>query len=156
MRVLTRHQRPCARILPMPHLMISLLLLALLAGCSEVPAETALRQQLQAIQEGIEEKQPGDVVELIAEEFATAKGQDKRWIQRTLTLQMLRKEKINILLSQINVSIHDPKNASATFNAVVTGGQGLIPDEGAIYRVTTNWRIYDNEWQLIYAEWDKL
>ena len=39
--------------------------------------------------------------------------------------------------------------------SLITGGQGLIPEQGAWYQIETEWRLQNDEWLLIYTNWKR-
>lgn len=133
------------------------LLLVMLLGCSEPEsAEAMVATKIEQIQQGIESKSADDVLDNIYDQFGTAKGQDKQWIKRTLAFYMLRHQAINTVITSIQVEVESIDSAKAQFNALLTGGEGLIPQRGALYRVQTDWRIEGGEWVLVYADWEKI
>lgn len=131
-------------------------LAALMLGCQPADSpETVIEQKIQQIENGIETKNADDVLDPFYEQFATAKGQDKKWIKRTLAFYMLRHQNIQVLITGLDVEIISPDRATARFNVLLTGGESLLPQQGSIYQVETDWRIEDGEWMLVYAKWQK-
>lgn len=126
----------------------------LLAGCSDSPVEEVIKTNIDNLAAAIEEKRPDDALDLIHDNFVSEKGQDKQWVKRTLIFHTIRHANIDLLLTNISVEQKDQQTATAEFHAIATGGQGLFPDEGSAYKVTTEWRL-DGDWQLVYAKWKK-
>ena len=140
-----------------PHkAMIGLLLLCgVLVACEKTPREQIISQNIDAIATGIEKKDPDSVLKHFSEHFSTASGQDKQWVKRFMLLQMMRQQTIHVVLTNIHIEARDDYITEASFNVLLTGGQGLIPQDGAIYQVETQWRLQNDDWLLNYASWHK-
>lgn len=134
---------------------ISGLALVLTGGCSQTPTEEAIRNNLEALETRIEEKKTAGALELFHSNFNTAKNFDKDWVKRTLLFHQVRHQNIEIVVTNVVVEPKDDYTAIARFNAVATGGQGLIPDQGALYKIETEWRKEGSDWLLIYAKWER-
>lgn len=137
------------------YLALLALQLSLLAGCSRTPAEEAIRQSLIDMAAALEARNSATIIEHLDENFRSEGahgGLDRRGVQRTLMLIFYRHRDISVTLTNIQVE-PDPVNrsrASATFNALTTGGDGgLLPTSGELYRVESEWRLVDGEWKLL-------
>lgn len=128
----------------------------LLQGCSDTPAQEQIKAHINQLADAIETKQPDEALALIHENFVSEKGQDKKWVKRTLLIHTIRHDKIQLVLSNIHVELKDPQTALATFHVIATGGKGLIPDQGSAYKMHTEWRTDSGDWRLVYTKWDKL
>lgn len=126
-----------------------------MTACSESPTEDILKSHIQTMEDAIETKRPKDALEFIHDNFHTDKSADKDWIKRTLLMYKLRHDNISITTSSISIDVKDEYTAIANFTALVAGGSGLIPKEGAIYQVQSEWRKEENDWQIVYAKWQK-
>lgn len=138
-----------------PAYLALLCLQLLLAGCSQTPTEEAIRTELESMAAAIEARQSGAVASRLHEDFiseGTHGGMDRRAVQRTLMAIFYRHQDISVTLTNIQVT-PDPVNrsrASATFNALTTGGDGgLLPSSGELYRVESEWQLVDDEWKLL-------
>ncbi len=139
----------------MKSLILLLLTAVLLAGCGQPDSpEQIIADNLAQLEEGIEQKDPDQVLDLIHENFSTRSGADKLWIKRTMAFYMIKHTKIEIVSSGLDIEMQ-PESANAGFSALVTGGAGLIPEQGAIYQVETEWRLQDGDWLLVYADWSR-
>ena len=143
-----KHSRAFAR----PFLIV--MGLAMLQACQPAGSPEALIEaQIKRIQAGIENKSPDDVLDPIHDEFGTAKGQDKKWLKRTMAFYMIRHEKITIVISGLDITLNSQDSARATFNVVSAGGESLIPQQAGLYKMDTDWRLENGDWQLVYAAW---
>lgn len=135
------------------------LIVMLLLSCGKSDStEQIIIANITALEEGIEQKDPDQVLELIHENFGTRAGTDKLWIKRTMAFYMLKHPNIEIVTSNLQIDLEpeqQPHTAHAHFSALVTGGEGLIPEQGALYQIETEWRLQGDQWQLVYADWQR-
>lgn len=128
----------------------------LISGCEKTPTVEAIRTHIDAMVDGIERKKPDDVLAYMHDDFSTPDGQDKQWAKRLMLFHMMRQHSINIVTSQLNITEQDEFSADAQFHVLLTGGEGLIPQQGALYQVNSQWRLQNGNWLLIHASWSKL
>ena len=126
-----------------------------LKGCSESPKEQIIRENLEKLEAAIEDKEPIKALGFIHPNFTSDKGADREWIKRTMALYSLRHDQINIIISNVLISAKDPHTMLAEFHALTTGGKGLLPEQGGLYQVHTQWRKEDGDWKLVYAKWKR-
>lgn len=123
-------------------------------GCSKATSpEGIISDNIERMEVGIEEKKSGDVIELLHRNFGTKSGHDTQWVKQLLAIYMFKHQNIGIVISGLEITV-DSTNAKAQFTALVTGGEGLIPRQGALYDLDTDWRLEDGEWHLVYAHWE--
>lgn len=127
-----------------------------LSACSKQPDEQILRSKLAAMAEAIEEKKPSDVMDQLHEDFFANDGIDKRAVRRMLALHFLRNKKIFVTIPKADVSLDSVYGDRATlhFAVLLTGAQGLIPDRGNLYNVTSHWIKDSDQWQLRRLHWE--
>lgn len=135
---------------------LALLCIILLAACAErPPAEQQIRNRIQAMQTDLAEGRARSFMAPVAEDFTAAtRGLDRRAAGLLLRREMLAHDRLTARLADLEVTLQGETRATATMHAVVTGGSGLIPDTGGWYRLTTGWRLDDDEWMLISARWE--
>ena len=132
---------------------VLLCLLPLACSDSRTP-EHIIIQNLEHLESGIEEKDPDQVLDPLHPNFGTRSGHDRLWIKRTLAFYMLKHTNIEIVASALAIEM-EADVAHARFNALVTGGEGLIPQQGAVYQVHTEWRLEGTDWLLVFADWER-
>lgn len=127
-----------------------------LAGCSDpTPDEEIIRGHLDYMAEALEEQNARRFMEPLAEDFtATTRDLDRRAARLLLRREMVARERIRARTSGLEIQFHGEDRATARFRAVLTGGSGIIPDDGRRYRVETGWRRAGGDWELISAEWE--
>jgi hypothetical protein len=128
----------------------------LLAGCTRTPPEQRLREQMAAMQQALEQRQPGAFMDGVAEEFGGNGGMDRAALQQMVRGQALVNANIGLTLGPAEVEVRGDR-ATVRFSAVATGGSGrFVPDRAQAWDVTSGWRDQDGHWRLYYAEWKPL
>ena len=124
----------------------------LLAACSREPPEAALRATIASMQQAAEKNDTDALFEPIAEDFAGSEGMDRKAFRRYVTLMSMRYKSIGVSLGPMDVKLFGDR-ATVKFTAALTGGAGLVPDQGQVYDVDTGWRLEGSDWKLISAKW---
>lgn len=135
-----------------------LTLALLLAGCSREPAVEQLLERADALETAIEDKQNNTAMAMLSEDFTTGNGQNRQDAQRLLLMYAMRHQKISVVRSQIEASLDSAyaDQAQITFVAIVTGGEGWLPERGRSYRVDSRWTFIEGEWYLNTLRWEPL
>jgi hypothetical protein len=133
------------------------LTLLLLTACSRPPAETQIHATLSDMAEAVEEADVSAFLAPIAEDFAGDTWQlDRRGARLLLMREMRAHERLRARLVDIQIEFPTADRATASFQAVLTGGSGLLPEDGGWYRVETGWRLDGGDWKLISAGWERV
>ena len=124
-------------------------------GCGEEPT---LEQQIIGVitemEELAEAGERGAFMEYVDEAFAGQHGTLLRMeFERFMVLQWNQHQRLYAQLFPISVRAEGPDLASAQFKALITGGRGLLPDQGEFYQFDTTWRRMDGDWRLLSADW---
>jgi len=134
---------------------VGAVLLLLATACSRAPEEQRLREVIAAMQAAAEAREPAAVVEHISDDFSGSGGLDREQLRRMLQIQMLRNQAIGVTLGPADVLV-DGDRATARFVALTTGGQGgWLPDSARAYRIVSEWRLEDDDWRLLRADWEQ-
>jgi hypothetical protein len=127
------------------------------AGCHRTPAEQAIRESIAAMQKAGEQHDSDALLAPLADDFIGTEDEgetfDRRSFGRYIRLVQMREGSIHATLGPITVTLQGTDRAIATFTAVLTGGAGLLPNDGQIEQISTGWRLDGREWKLISAEW---
>lgn len=142
----------------MPRLLLPLLMLLLITACSKEPAIEQLLARVDALEEAVEGRQVDTAMEMLTEDFSTAKGQNRKDAHRLLLFHTLRHQNISVIRSQTEVT---PDTAYADqalvrFNVILTGGEGLLPEQGRSYTVESRWIFDGSDWYLSSLQWESL
>jgi ketosteroid isomerase-like protein len=132
---------------------LSVLVLAgLVSACSRTPPEQALRQTIAGMQEAAERRDAAALKDTLAEDFIGPGGLDRQGLVRMAQAVYLQHQDIDAKLGPLEVEVRG-QAATVRFTAALTGGEGLLPDSAQVYDVNTEWRLQDDEWQLVRANW---
>lgn len=132
--------------------------LVLLAGCA-VPGsdEEQIRQRLDDMVQALADRNARAFLAPLAEDFgAETWNLDPRGVRLLLQREMRAHDRLRARLVDVSIQMHGTDRATAEFNAILTGGSGLIPHRGGWYRVSTGWRRDGNDWMMISASWEEV
>lgn len=125
-----------------------------LAACGGGSVEEQVRATIDAMETAAEAGKPFDFMAHVADDFQGRNGQMERQdFMRFMTLQINRHSRIRAQLFPVSVTDDGGNFATATFRVLVTGGGGLIPEEGQVYDVETTWTRDGGDWSLWRADW---
>jgi hypothetical protein len=134
---------------------MQLLLVLIPAACS--PALSVEQQVIVVIRDmeaRIEAGERRPFMEHVSAEFAGQNGAMTRDQLNALVLYQLHQhQRVHAQLFPIHVTSGIPGEAEARFSALLTGGPGWLPDNGQVYEFITRWRLQDDQWALISAQW---
>lgn len=143
--------------MPTRRLVLSQLLVVLgLAGaCSRDDPQAALEAAVQQLQDSLEAKNAGAVMDLLDEKFRAQDDLNREWAKRTMTLLFLRHANVKVVaLSRTSrIDPNAPHVATTEAQVVLGGAQGLIPEQVAPYAVKLQWRRDGKHWKLFALEW---
>lgn len=131
-----------------------LLCLLFVAACSRSPDEQALRETIDALETAGEERDVGDFMAHVAEDFTGNNSEfDRVGLDRLLRTVALRHQSISVVSSGIQIEMH-AERALVRMKILVSGGSGgPIPDSGQLFDTESAWRYVDGEWMLGSANW---
>lgn len=136
---------------------LALLFSLLLAGCgaSDDP-QAALEAAVQQLQDNIEAKRNGAVMDQLHADFRARQELDREWARRTMALLFLRHRNIRVIALGKNSWIDAAMSGKGHTEAQVglTGAEGLIPDSARHYGVRLEWWLEGDEWKLARLDWD--
>lgn len=133
-----------------------LLVPLLLAGCGKTDPQAALEAAVQQLQDNLEARKTGAVMDLLHPNFQAGEGMDREWAQRTMTLMFMRYANIKIIAVTRSSRIDSGSSQVGHTEAkvVVTGAQGLIPERAEPYAIQLQWRLDGGHWKLIELHWE--
>lgn len=129
----------------------------LLPGCGEdAPAEERIRERIEAMKTALVDEDVGDFMAPVAVDFAASNlNLDRDGVKLLLRREFIARENLRARTLDTDIRLVGEDRAVATFQAVVTGGSGLIPDDGEWLDMETGWRRDDDDWLLISASWQR-
>jgi hypothetical protein len=133
---------------------IGLLLISLASCAAPPPDEERIRAILDDMTKALAERDTRAVLEPLADDFYGETWElDDRALRLLLQREIRARQQLNARLFDVEIEILGDDRARATFQALLTGGSGLIPSDGRWFRVETGWRR-DDDWALISASWE--
>jgi len=133
-----------------------LLICALLAGCTPSDPQAALEAAVQQLQDNLEAKNTGDVMEQLHPQFSAQQQYDRTWAQRTMAMLFLRHKQVRVIAigtsSEVDPTYSEKGHTRA--EVAMTGAAGLIPDSARHYSVKLEWWLEDGEWKLARLDWE--
>ena len=129
----------------------------LLASCRHEPAEQQIRQAIDAAATAARANDTAGVLDIVADDFTGNEGDlDQRGLRQLLVVRALRQDKTGVLVGPVAFE-HKGDRIVATFNLVLTGGKpgDLLPDQSAVYAMTTAWRRDGGQWKCYNATWSR-
>lgn len=125
-----------------------------LAACGQEPAEERLRERVAAMEQALEEREPGVFMDGVADNFIGEGGLDRRGLRGLLAAQMMRNAEVSAVLGPLDIQLEGDQ-ARLAFDVVVTGGAGgFLPERAQAYRVESGWRDGADGWQVVEADWE--
>ena len=130
-----------------------------LGGCGQPePTEDAITRAIKEMAAALEQRETSPIVDRLHDELVIREGihgaLGKEQAGRMLTATFFRHREISVVLTNIQImadSIREDR-ATATFNALVTGGSGgILPDRAQLYRINSEWQN-DGDWKLVSME----
>ena len=131
----------------------------LLAYCSEpLPHEQQIENNIHQLADTIEQLDADELKKhLDANIDIDNKGNqlDMEQVKKIMMLYRFKKQEININIAKIDISMdkYSSHLAKANITALVTGSRGLLPNDGKLYQIESQWRLYDEQWKLSQASW---
>lgn len=134
-------------------LLMALAIVGCACACARTPPEQALRDTIAQLQRDIGARDADAVTSVLAEDFVGNEGMDRRGARQLAAGTFLRYREVGAKLGPLQVEMRGDRHATVRFTAAISGGAGLVPQEGQVYQVATGWRLVDGDWMLTSADW---
>jgi len=136
------------------HILFLLLLGGLCLGsCSEkVPDETRIRQRIDAMSTATGKKDLSAVLEPVHESFLGNEHIRKINLRGLLVLHFQRHKNVHVFVNDVEVVLRGG-TAEVTCNVLLAGRSSMLPEEGRVLRVTSQWQKIDDDWLVVSASW---
>jgi len=111
--------------------------LALIAvtGCSRDNPQAELEAAVQTLQDNLEAKRAGAVLEQLAADFQAQSEFDREWAKRTMTVLFLQNANVKVVALTRSSRINGETSGETDAQVVLAGGQGLLPERASPYLV---------------------
>lgn len=137
------------------HLLLACFLAALLGGCGGSSIEDQVKARIDTMEAAGEAGDRSAFMDGIAEDFQGRNGSMTRVdFVRYMLLQINQRQRVSAQVFPVTVTIRGTDLADASFRLLLTGGRGMIPEEGRLLDVETQWIYEDGDWRLWRADWD--
>ena len=135
----------------------SLCLLALTtllwAGCSEpIPDEARIRQRIEAMSAATAEKDLAAVMAPIQEDFLGNQRIRKPNLKGLVYLHFSRHKHVHVFVHDVQVSVNGD-HAKVSCNLVLAGREDLLPEQGRVLKVLSQWKKIAGDWMVMSASW---
>ena len=153
-------------------LRLTLLILSatlLLPACTDKPYNysESLRLQINAMEIAFNQGESDTLLDLVAEDFHSDYFPERRQLKLFMLRQRQKHSRLTMRSGPAIIKIQIPAQhtavitATASFQSLLTGGGGWLPDSGQFYQFMTHWRWRENadegqEWELIHAQWNEV
>lgn len=127
----------------------------MLAACGKTPPEEAILANIKASQKAVENRDAGDAVKYLTDNFSGNRGMDKQELRRLLAVIFLQHKNINVVITRMDIKVNEYDPSTATMEGVVvaTGADRLLPSDGRIFKVNGDWILQNDEWRLSKISW---
>lgn len=135
-----------------------LLCVVLVAACgARDDPETRITRTIDDLIESVESARVDDFMARIADDFAASERRlDRSALRALLMRERLARSRVSVTRGPVTVQLIGQDRAQASFEALVTGGAGWLPDEAQLWHLDTGWRLTDGQWQLLSAHWRRV
>ena len=133
--------------------------IALIAACGEPPPgpEEALRAWVARGEAAAEDKDRGELLDMISASYADSRGNDRERIGDLLRLYFLRQQSIALLTSIDDIRVVGESAATIDLTVGMAGTRGgAIGLDADAYRFEFELEKPGDEWLLIGARWGEL
>ena len=133
-----------------------MLVLLGLGGCaSELSLEQQIVATLESMEAQVEAGERRAFMGSVATDFRGQGGElNHDQLNGLLLYQLRRYQRVHAQLLAVSVQPAGLDEASASFQVLLTGGDGLLPENGQLYQVSSLWRFHDDKWLLQSAQWE--
>ena len=134
-------------------------ILVTLIGCGEPPTEPeeALRAWVADGVAAAENKERRNLVSMISESYADARGNERDDIENLLRVYFLRQNKIGLLPNIEEITVYGDTAAKLVMTVGMAGtNDGVFGFSADAYRFDLELEKNGDDWQLIAARWGEL
>jgi hypothetical protein len=150
--------RVLARVMPSRRVIVAMLVTLAITqgGCTRDDPLASLEAAVQQLQDDLEAKRTGAVMNRLAPAFQAQGELDRSWAERALLLRFSQHAKVNIIA--LTRSSHlAPNSQTLGFTqaqVVLTGAQDLVPEQATSYTISLQWQRDGSQWKLLSLVWE--
>ena len=124
------------------------------AGCGRDNPQAELEAAVQTLQDSLEAKRAGAVLDQLAADFQAQSELDREWAKRTMTVLFLQNANVKVVSLTRSSRITGETSGETDAQVVLAGGQGLLPERASPYAVKLQWRREGRQWRLSRLDWE--
>lgn len=124
------------------------------AGCSRSNPQAELEAAVRRLQDGLEARSAGAVLDQLSPDFRAQSSLDREWAKRTMTLMFLQNADVKVVALAQKSRLNGETSGETEAQVLLTGGQGLLPERASPYSVKLQWRREGRQWRLASLEWE--
>jgi hypothetical protein len=132
---------------------VALALIAVI-GCNRDNPQAELEAAVQTLQDNLEAKRAGAVLDQLAADFQAQSELDREWAKRTMTVLFLQNANVKVVALTRSSRITGETSGETDAQVVLTGGQGLLPERASPHSVKLQWRREGRQWRLARLDWE--
>ena len=136
------------------HRMALIALTALLwAGCSEpLPDEARIRQRIESMSAATANKDLAEVLAPVHEDFLGNQRIRKANLKGLVFVHFRRHKHVHVFVHDVQVSVNGA-SAEVSCNVILAGREQLLPEQGRVLQVVSQWKKIDGDWMVMSASW---
>ena len=136
------------------HSLCLLVLTALLwGGCSEpIPDEARIRQRIDSMSAATAEKDLSAVMTPIHEDFLGNRQIRKPNLKGLVYLHFNRHKHVHVFVHDVQIQLKG-ETAEVSCDLILAGRNELVPEQGRVLQVKSEWKKIDGDWWVVSASW---
>jgi ketosteroid isomerase-like protein len=134
---------------------IGLLALSVLlwVGCSEpLPDEARIRQRIETMSAAAGDKDLARVMAPIHDDFLGNQRIRKANLNGLVFVHFRRHKHVHVFVNDVQVSLRG-ETAEVNCNVILAGRDQLLPEQGRVLQVISQWKKIDGDWMVMSASW---
>ena len=137
-------------------ILVLICFMALLPACKRTPDEQRIRENITAMEQAMENRDPRAFMAHIADDFiGNDAAFDRNALHNLLRAEALRNDSIGVILGPIDIDLQGDR-ATVHLTATFTGGSGgALPERGSVYTITSGWRREGRDWVCFSGRWEQ-
>ena len=124
------------------------------AGCSRDNPQAELEAAVRKLQDSLEAKSAGAVLDQLSPDFRAQSELDREWAKRTMTLLFLQNANVKVVALTQTSRVTGKTSGETDAQVLLAGGQGLVPERASPYAVKLQWRREGRQWRLARLDWE--
>jgi hypothetical protein len=123
-------------------------------GCSRESPQAELEAAVRKLQDGLEARSTGAVLDQLSPDFRARSELDREWAKRTMALMFLQNADVKVVALSQKSRVNGETSGETEAQVLLTGGRSLIPERASPYTVKLQWRREGRQWRLLGLDWE--